>query len=116
LIKKKVAIFVSSGVQALHEFDGNTEAKERAWKKYLKDKADKYSLTPIATVIFGGVFPYDTMGWLERKTVGQLSRKFDEAGFTKMNGIYDTRNWDVIQNWTRELARTVRTRALREMR
>lgn len=116
LIKKKVAIFVSSGVQALHEFDGNTEAKERAWKKYLKDKADKYSLTPIAMVIFGGVFPYDTMGWLERKTVGQLSRKFDEAGFTKMNGIYDTRNWDVIQNWTRELARTVRTRALREMR
>ena len=30
------------------------------------------------------------------------------VGFEKKNGVYDTRDWDVIRNWTRELARNVR--------
>ena len=109
LTKKKVAVFVSSGVQAIYEHEGNTEALERAWRKYLEEKAEKYSLNPINVAIFGGVFPYDKMGWMERKTVGQLWRKFEEAGFEKKNGVYDTRNWDTIRNWTKELARKVRT-------
>ena len=70
LTKKKVAVFVSSGVQAIYEYEGNTEAMERAWKKYLEEKAEKYSLNSIAMAIFGGVFPYDKMGWMERKIVG----------------------------------------------
>ena len=42
LTTKKVAIFVSSGVQAIYEYEGNTEAMERAWRKYLEEKAEKY--------------------------------------------------------------------------
>jgi len=108
LSKKKVAVFVSSGVQAIYEHEGNTEAMGRAWRKYLEEKVEKYSLNPIAMVIFGGVFPYNKLGWLEQKTVGQLWRKFEEAGFEKKNGVYDTRDWDAIRNWTKELARKVR--------
>ena len=108
LSQKKVAIFVSSAVQAIYEYEGNTEATERSSKKYLEEKAEKYSLNPIAMAIFGGVFPYNKLGWVERKTVGQLWRKFEEAGFEKKNGVYDTRDWDAIRNWTQELARNVR--------
>jgi len=108
LTKKKVAVFVSSGVQAIYEHEGNTEAMGRARRKYLEEKAEKYSLNPIAMAIFGGVLNFDKMGWMARKTVGQLWRKFEEAGFEKKNGIYDTRDWDSIRNWTQELAREVR--------
>jgi menaquinone-dependent protoporphyrinogen IX oxidase len=59
--------------------------------------------------IFGGVFPYNKLGWMERKTVGQLWRKFEEAGFEKKNGVYDTRNWDTIRNWTKDLAKKAHT-------
>jgi len=34
----------------------------------------------------------------------QLWRKFEEAGFEKKDGIYDTRDWEAIRNWTKELA------------
>ena len=108
LTKKKVAIFVSSAIQAIYEYEGNTEAMGRAWNKYLEEKAEKYSLVPIAMAIFGGVLPYDKMGWMARKTVGQLWRKFEEAGYKKKNGLYDTRDWDAIRNWTKELARKIR--------
>jgi len=87
LSKKKVAIFVSSAVQAIYEYEGNNEAIERSSKKYLEEKTEKYSLNPIAMAIFVGVFPYNKLGWMERKTVGQLWRKFEEIGFEKKNGI-----------------------------
>ena len=90
---KKVAIFVSS-------------ARARQ-KKYLDEKADKYKLNPIAMTIFGGVLNYDDMGWMARKTVGQLYRKYEAMGIEKKNGVYDTRDWDSIRNWSRELARTI---------
>ncbi len=108
LTKKAVALFVSSGVQAIYEFEGNTDATERAWRKYLAEKAEKHSLDPISMAIFGGVLDFNQMGWLAQKTVGQLWRKFEEAGYQKENGIYDTRDWDAIRNWTMELATKVR--------
>jgi len=108
LTKKKVAIFVSSGMQAILEHDGNTEAMEEAQRKYLEEKTEKYYLNPIAMTIFGGVLNFNKMGWMARKTVGQLWRKFEEAGYEKKDDIYDTRDWKAIQNWTKELARKAR--------
>ena len=109
LSTKKVAIFVSSSIQTILEHEENTEAIEKAQRTYLEEKADKYSLTPIAMTIFGGVLNFNEMGWMARKTVGQLWRKYEEIGIEKKDGIYDTRDWDVIRNWTQELARTVRS-------
>lgn len=108
LTKKKVAVFVSSGAQAIIEYEGKIEAVGRARKKYLEDTTETYSLNTIAMAVFGGVFPYDKLGWMERKVVGRLWSKYEEAGFEKKNGVYDTRDWDVIRNWTKELARKVR--------
>jgi len=104
LKKKKVAVFVSSAIQVVYVYEGNTEAMERAQRKYLIEKAEKYSLNPIAMTIFGGILNYDKLGLLTRKTVGQLWRKFEEIGFEKKDGIYDTRDWEAIRKWTKELA------------
>ena len=109
LSTKKVAIFVSSSIQVILEHEGNTDAIDKAQRTYLEEKADKYSLTPIAMTIFGGVLNLNELGWMARKTVGQLWRKYEEIGIEKKDGIYDTRDWDVIRNWTQELARTVRS-------
>ncbi|MFX1582577.1 MAG: hypothetical protein ACFFCJ_10200, partial [Promethearchaeota archaeon] len=72
------------------------------------EKASKYALNPVNMAIFGGVFHYDDMGWMTKKTVGQLWRKFENAGFEKKDGTYDTRDWDVIRVWTKELAQKAR--------
>lgn len=78
---------------------------ERARRKYLEEKARKYSLNPIDMTIFGGVLDFNQMGELAQKTVGQLWRKFEEAGYEKKDGVYDTRNWDNIRAWTTDIAR-----------
>ena len=107
--QKKIALFVSSAMQAIYEHEGNSEAMERAQRKYLDEKAEKYSLHPIDVAIFGGVLKYDNMGWVTKKTVGQLWRKFEEAGYEKKDGKYDTRDWEVIREWTRDLAKKVQS-------
>jgi len=108
LQKKKVVIFVSSAIKAIYEHEGNTEELEKAQRKYLVEKAEKHSLNPIDMTMFGGVLNYEKMGFLTRKTVGQLWRKYEEMGIEKKDGVYDTRDWDAIRKWTKELVKKVR--------
>jgi menaquinone-dependent protoporphyrinogen oxidase len=108
LSKKKVVIFVSSAIKAIYDHEENSEELEKAQKKYLDEKAEKYSLKPVVMTIFGGVLNYDNMGWMARKTVGQLYRKYEAMGIEKKDGVYYTRNWDVIRKWTKELAQNIR--------
>ena len=109
LANKKVAIFVSSLVQAIFEYEGKTEAMDRAWTKYLVEKAAKYSLDPIALGLFGGVLDYDKVGFIERKALDPLRSLLEAAGFKETRpGFYDTRDWDAIRSWAKELAQKVR--------
>ena len=55
LREKKTAIFVSSGTRAVLKHDGDTEAMEKEWTKNLVEKAEKFSLSPVALGMFGGV-------------------------------------------------------------
>lgn len=108
LSAKKVAIFVSSAAQALHEHEKNTEEIEKAQKLYLDDKAAMYNLNPISMVIFGGVWDYNKMFFLFRKTLASFKPKIEEAGFSEVKpGLYDTRDWDVIRAWAKEIAAKV---------
>ena len=59
LAKKKVALFVSSGAQALIEHEGKPEAIGRARKKFLEEKATKYDPHPVALGLFGGIWDYN---------------------------------------------------------
>jgi menaquinone-dependent protoporphyrinogen oxidase len=98
LASKKVAIFVSSGAQT-------PEETENARKQYLEDKASKYGLPPISMAVFGGVYDFNKMFFLFRKTLASLKPKLEEAGVKKVKpGLYDTRDWDAIRAWAKEIA------------
>ena len=55
--------------------------------------------------LFGGVWDYNKMGWLTRKLLGRVKKSLHEAGFEEENGIYDTRDFEEIQNWAEALAK-----------
>lgn len=105
LSSKKVAIFVSSAAQALIEHEQKMDEIAKARKQYLEDKAARYNLHPISMVIFGGVWDYNKMFFLFRKTLASFKPKIEEAGFKELNPrLYDTRNWDTIRSWAKEIA------------
>jgi menaquinone-dependent protoporphyrinogen oxidase len=104
LAVKKVGIFVSSASQALIEYEKKTAEIETARKQYLEEKAAKYNLQPISMVILGGVWDYNKMNFLFKKTLGSFKPKIEAAGFKEIQpGLYDTRDWNAIRNWAKEL-------------
>jgi menaquinone-dependent protoporphyrinogen oxidase len=109
LANKKVAIFVSSGVQALLEHEKKAEEIAANRKQYLEDKAARYHLQPVSLVIFGGVWDYNQMNFLARKALGSFKPRIEAAGFKEIQSeVYDTRDWEAIRAWARELADRIR--------
>ncbi|MDD5082325.1 MAG: flavodoxin domain-containing protein [Dehalococcoidales bacterium] len=120
LAKKKVALFVSSGAQVLIEHDKKfddfqfggklttitgDEAIGMTRKKYLEEKAAKYNLQPVAMAVFGGVYDYHHMPWWSGKAMQAAKPQLEAAGIKESKpGVYDTRNWDDIRSWAKELA------------
>jgi menaquinone-dependent protoporphyrinogen oxidase len=105
LATKKVAVFVSSAAQALVEYEKKTEEIENNRKQYLEEKASKYSLQPVSMVILGGVWDYNKMNFLFRKTLSSFKPRIEAAGFKETKpGLYDTRDWEAIRNWAKDLA------------
>ena len=104
LAHRKVAIFVSSALVPLDITQGKKEDVDRAEEKYLTQKAAAYSLKPIATAIFGGILDFNKMGFFARRALGWAKASLEEAGYKeKKPGVYDTRNWKEIKEWTRKL-------------
>ena len=104
----KTAIFVSSAVQALFESEKKTEEIAKIRQKYIEDKAARYNLRPVSTAIFGGVWDYNKMFFLLKPVLGSFNPRIKAAGFQEIKpGLYDTRNWDTIRGWAKELAAKV---------
>jgi len=104
LTTKKVALFVSSGAQAIIEHEGNPEEIGKGKKKYLEEKAAKYNLQPVALGLFGGVYDFNKWPWWAGKAKPTAKQQMEAAGFKEINGIYDTRDWEAIRDWAKELA------------
>ena len=105
LENRKVAIFVSSAAQALIEYEKKTEEIENNRKQYLEQKAAKYNLHPVSMVILGGVWDFNKMNVLLRKTLASFKPRIEAAGFKEIKpGLYDTRDWNAIRTWAKELA------------
>ena len=108
LANKKVAIFVSSAAQALIEHENKMEEIENNKKQYLEEKATKYNLHPISMVILGGIWDFNKMNFLLRKTLASFKPRIEAAGFKEIKpGLYDTRDWDAIRTWAKELAANI---------
>lgn len=111
LAKNKVALFVCCGsTEPLDEKEDKTVLIENARKKYLEEKATKYSLHPIALGLFGGVYNFNKMSWFFRKTMSGLKPKIENAGFKETEpGLYDLRDLNAIRKWAKEIAELVQS-------
>ncbi|MFX1572328.1 MAG: hypothetical protein ACFFB0_06230, partial [Promethearchaeota archaeon] len=86
------------------EYKGEYDEIKRITKKYLEDKASKYDLNPISMTMFGGIWDYNQMGKIYRKFLEADKDNFIPAGFKETEpGVYDSRNWDKIRKWAKEL-------------
>ncbi len=104
LAGKKVALFVCCGSasQALNE--GKPDVAENARVKYLQEKAAKYHLSPAALGLFGGVYNFNKTPWYAKKAMDMERPKIEAAYKQTEPGIYDTRDWNAIRSWAKELA------------
>ena len=103
LASKKLAIFSSSAGQAMVEFEKKTEEIEKNMT-YLTEKTAKNNLQPISITILGGVWDFNKMNFLFRKTLANIKPNIEAAGFKEIKpGLYDTRDWDIIRTWAKEL-------------
>ena len=60
-------------------------------------------------VVLGGVWDFNKMNFLFRRTLTSFKPRIEEAGFKEISqGLYDTRDWNVIRNWAKELAAGIR--------
>jgi menaquinone-dependent protoporphyrinogen IX oxidase len=106
LVTKKVALFVSAGAQAISEQEGKLQDVETAKRKYLQEKAEKYNLQPVALGLFGGVYDFNKWPWWAGKAKPMAKEQLEAAGFKETDGVYDTRDWEAIRSWAKELAVT----------
>ena len=105
LAQKKVALFVSSGAEALIQHGGKSETIGKTRRKYLEEKAAKYNLQPVALGLFGGIWDFNNMPWWAGKFAAMGRLKIEAAGFKETKpGVYDTRDWNAIRSWAKGLA------------
>jgi len=108
LAHKKVALFVCCGSAAEEEGkDGGPSVAEVGRRRYLEERAARHGLRPIAMGLFGGVYDYNKVPWYARKAL-EADRPRIESRFRPIApDVYDTRDWDAIRAWAREVARAV---------
>ena len=106
LAKKKVALFVCCGsTEPLDHKTVKAESIEKARTKYLKEKAAKYNLHPVALGLFGGVYNYNRVPWLFGKFMQAIKPQLEAAGIPQTEpGLYDTRDLNAIHSWAKDLA------------
>ncbi|MGD0330773.1 MAG: flavodoxin domain-containing protein [Nitrososphaeria archaeon] len=107
LAGKKVALFVScgTGCQALNE--GKPDMIARARGEFLEEKAAKYNLQPIALGLFSGIYDYNKVPWWAKRALEGGRPKIEAVYKAIQPGVYDTRDWNVIRIWAKELSQKV---------
>jgi menaquinone-dependent protoporphyrinogen IX oxidase len=108
LTGKKLALFVCCGSASQALSEEKPDMAEKARKRYLEEKAAKYSLQPIALGLFGGVYNYNKEPWYAKKAMEADRPRIESAYKETQPGIYDTRDWNAIRVWAEELAKKLR--------
>jgi menaquinone-dependent protoporphyrinogen IX oxidase len=105
LATKKLALFVSCGAGCKALVEGKLDAVANARREYLEEKAAQYNLQPIAMGMFSGIYDYNIPDY---NILEALRPKLAAVYKETQPGVYDTRDWNAIRNWTKELAQKVR--------
>ena len=109
LAGKKVALFVSCG-SASPSPTAKPEAVAMAKKNYLDDKAAQYNLRPVALGFFGAAYDYNNMPWWASMFMNAAKKDLVASGAQETKpGLYDSRDWDAIRAWAKELAAKTRS-------
>lgn len=106
LSQKKVAFFVSS-MKTVLEREGKTSNLEADRKMEIDNKLAKLNFNPMSIGFFGGVIDFNKMNPITRKMSGSMKKRLENAGFKENAGVYDLRNWEEIESWTKDLAKKV---------
>ncbi len=104
LARKKTALFVCCGSASVALNEENPDTAKRARRKYLEEKAAKYSLQPVALGLFGGVYDFNRTPWWSKRVMEAERPKIAAAYKETQPGVYDTRDWKAIQSWAKNLA------------
>ena len=109
LARKKLALFVCCGSasQTPNEREAKPGAMAKARRKYLEEKAAQYNLQPVALGLFGGVYNYNETPWWAKKAMEADRPRIEAAYKEAQSGVYDTRDWNAIRAWAREIAQKV---------
>jgi menaquinone-dependent protoporphyrinogen oxidase len=107
LAKKKVALFVSCGAGCPAINEGKPDVIARARGEYLEEKAAKYNLQPFALGLFSGIYNYNNVPWWAKKALEAGRPKIEAAYKETQPGVYDTRDWNAIRIWAKELSQKV---------
>ena len=96
----KTALFVSCQMA-----DREEEAQQKAKRKYLFEIAEKYDLSPISLGFFGGFVDFKKSHGIIVDVIVRINRKKLLAKGLDIRKVYDTRKWDDITAWAREIAK-----------
>ncbi len=110
LRSKDLALFVSAESWPVEVRKGNVEKKDKAYRTYLVEKTEEYSLRPVSMELFGGIIDFDKMGWVTRKLLGGVKKDLEQAGFMEDGKAYDTRDMEEIGRWAEQLAERLKGR------
>jgi menaquinone-dependent protoporphyrinogen oxidase len=100
LQSKKTALFVSCQMADREE----PEIREKAKKQYLQDTAERYTLKPIAYGFFGGFLDFSQSHGLIVDVMVRVNRKSLRKNGLDTTKVHDTRDWNTIEAWAREIA------------
>ncbi len=103
LANKKVAFYVCCG--SATSLTG--EAAEKVKNKYLNEKAAGFGLEPVAYGFFGGVHNFNKVPWWAKRALEAERPKVEATAKQIEPGIYDTRDWNVIRGWAKDLAKSL---------
>lgn len=99
---KRTALFVSCQMA-----DGKKESQDKAKKLYLEKTAEKYGLTPLAFGFFGGFLDFSKSHGLFVDVLVRVNRRSLRKNGLDTSKVRDTRDWNIIEVWAREVAKTL---------
>ena len=100
LQEKKTVLFVSCQMADREE----PEIREKAKKQYLQDTAERYALRPIAYGFFGGYLDFGQSHGLIVDVMVRVNRRSLRKNGLDTTKVHDTRDWNCIEAWAREIA------------